>query len=142
MDLPDLRIVKFLKEHHVLTLATCVGNKPWCSNCFYIFLENEVGFVFTSGFDTRHIQEALANTHVSGSVVLESSILGKIQGVQFEGKLRILDTTLSNKAKIAYLKRFPMTAMMNSHLWFLEVTYLKLTDNRIGFDRRLDWKKN
>lgn len=141
MNLPDPRIIKFLKEHHVLTLATCVENKPWCSNCYYVFLENEAGFVIASDFETRHIQEALANTYVSGAVVLESDIVGKIQGVQFEGKLRILDSILSNKAKAAYLKRFPMAPLMQTALWFLEVYHIKFTDNRLLPGNKLSWKR-
>lgn len=141
MNHPDLRIIKFLKEHHVLTLATSSENRPWCSHCYYVFLENEAGFVITSDFDTRHIQEALANTNVAGSVVLESDITGKTQGLQFEGKLRILDLALTNTAKVAYLKKFPMTALLNSTLWFLEATYFKYTDNRLGPGNKLIWKR-
>lgn len=141
MNLPDPRITKFLKEHHVLTLATCADGRPWCANCYYVFIENETGFVFTSELETRHIQEALANTHVSGAVVLESEIVGKIQGIQFEGKLRIPDQILGNKAKIAYLRRFPMTSFLQTTLWYLEVSYFKFTDNRLLPGNKLYWKR-
>lgn len=141
MNLPDPRIVKFLKEHHVLTLATCAEGRPWCANCFYVFLDNEVGFVFTSELETRHIQEALANTNVSGAIVLESDIAGKIQGIQFEGKLKIPDQHLGSKAKIAYLRRFPMTSFQQTTLWYLEVSYIKFTDNRLLPGNKLYWKR-
>jgi uncharacterized protein len=141
MNLPDLKIIKFLKDHHVLTLATSADNKPWCANCFYIYLEDEIGFVFTSDMETRHVKEALINCHVSGSIVLETSIIGKIQGIQFEGKVRPLDHSLSDKGKMAYLKRFPMAALMHTTLWFLEVNHFKMTDNRLGFGKKLIWKK-
>ncbi|NJK97480.1 MAG: hypothetical protein HC905_23540 [Bacteroidales bacterium] len=98
-------------------------------------------FVLTSDFETRHIQEALINTYVSGSVVMESDIPTKVQGLQFEGKLRILEQALANKAKQAYLKRFPMSALQNTTLWFLEVSYLKYTDNRLGHGNKLVWKR-
>lgn len=141
MNLPDARIIRFLKEHHVLTLATSVGNKPWCANCFYVFLENEVGFVFTSDIDSRHIQESLSNTNVAGAVVLESDIAGKIQGVQFEGKLRVPDQSLGNKARMVYLKKYPMAPLMQTSLWFLEISYLKFTDNRLLPVKNLFWKR-
>jgi uncharacterized protein YhbP (UPF0306 family) len=141
MNLPDQRIVRFLKEHHVLTLATCAEGRPWCANCFYVFMENEAGFVITSDMETRHIQEALANTHVSGAIVLESDIAGKIQGIQFEGKLKIPDQLLTKKAKISYLKRFPMTSFMQTTLWYLEVSYFKFTDNRLLPGNKLCWKR-
>lgn len=141
MNLPDPRIVKFLKEHHVLTLATCADNRPWCCNCYYAYLEHEVGFVFISEIESRHIQEALANTYVSGTVVLESDIAGKLQGVQFEGKLRILDLQLTNKAKMLYVKKYPMTSLLQTSLWFLEVSYMKFTDNRLIPGNKLFWKR-
>lgn len=141
MNLPDPRILKFIKEHHVLTIATCAENKPWCANCYYVYLENEVGFVITSEFESRHIQEALANTNVSGSIVLESEIISKIQGIQFEGKLKILDSLLSQKAKASYLKRYPMASITHNSLWFLEVNFIKYTDNRIIPDNKLLWKR-
>ncbi|HEX3009794.1 MAG TPA: pyridoxamine 5'-phosphate oxidase family protein [Bacteroidales bacterium] len=141
MNLPDPRIVRFIKEHHVFTLATCVENRPWCSSCYYVFLDDEVGFVITSAIETRHIQEALANTYVAGAIVLESDIAGKLQGLQFEGKLRILDQPQHNKAKVAYVKRFPLTSFVQSTFWYLEVTSLKYTDNRLIPSNKLSWKK-
>lgn len=142
MNPPDPRIIKFLKEHHVLTLATCVDNKPWCANCYYVFLENEPGFVITSEIESRHIQEALANTNVSGSVLLESDIAGKMQGVQFEGRLKIPDQLLLTKAKVTYIRRFPMISFSQSTLWYLEVTYIKFTDNRLVPVNKIYWRNN
>lgn len=141
MNLPDQRIIKFLKGHHVLTLATCSDNRPWCSNCYYVYLEEEVGLVITSDMETRHIQEALINTQIAGSIVLESDIAAKIQGIQFEGKLKVIDSGLLNKAKLAYMKRFPMTAFQNTNLWMLDVTSIKYLDNRLGPGNKLFWKK-
>ena len=80
MEKPDKKIIAFIKKHHVLTLATCVDSQPWCANCFYTFIEEESALVFTSDIETRHIQETLKNSGVAGSVVLETSVVNKIQG--------------------------------------------------------------
>ena len=77
---PDSKIATFLKKHHVLTLATVSGGQPWVANCFYAFLEEEMAFVFTSGYETRHIQEVLLNHKVAGNVVLETGINGFVAG--------------------------------------------------------------
>jgi hypothetical protein len=53
---PDKKIIEFIKKHHVLTLATAEENQPWCSNCFYAYLEKENLFCFTSDEHTRHVQ--------------------------------------------------------------------------------------
>jgi len=81
----DERIVMFFRKHHVLTIATIASNEPWCANCFYVYLEDENSLVFTTGPETRHGQEFLKNRLIAGSVVLETLVIGKIRGIQFQG---------------------------------------------------------
>jgi len=140
-NLPENRIVNFLKKHHVLTLATTINNEPWCANCFYVYDVADNDFVFTSDNDTRHIKDAIINPFVAGSVVLETSVIGKIQGIQFQGNLYKAEGKRLTKAKQKYLLRFPIASLMNTNLWILELTYLKMTDNRLGFGKKLIWKK-
>lgn len=140
-NLPEKRIISFLSKHHVLTLATVSGNEPWCANCFYVYDEENNFLIFTSDNDTRHIKEAKKNSFVAGSVVLETSVIGKIQGIQFQGNLFKAEGKILTKAKQKYLLRFPIASLMNTNLWVLELTYLKMTDNRLGFGKKLIWKK-
>jgi uncharacterized protein YhbP (UPF0306 family) len=137
----DSCIVKFFRKHHVLTIATTVNNEPWCANCFYIYLEEENALVFTTDTDTRHEQEFVKNPVVAGSVVLETMIIGKIRGIQFQGIVSEPQGELASKAKLAYLKRFPPAALMDTHLWVVELTHIKMTDNRFGFGKKLIWTK-
>jgi uncharacterized protein YhbP (UPF0306 family) len=136
----DRRIVKFLKKHHVLTIATSVDNKPWCASCFYVFLEKENALVFTSDLTTRHGREFLMNTLVAGTVALETMITGMIRGVQFEGTVSEPGPDLENISRNAYLKKFPVAMLMETHLWILRLTHIKYTDNRLGFGKKLIWK--
>ena len=138
----DKRIVRFLKRHHVLTIATTVNGEPWCANCYYAYLGDENVFVFTTDPDTRHGQEFLKNSFVAGSVVLETKMIGKIRGVQFQGNVSEPQGTLFEKANTAYLKRFPVAVLMETHLWTVRPTILKMTDNRLGFGKKLIWKGN
>ena len=135
----DSRIIRFFRKHHVLTIATAVENEPWCANCFYVCLEKENALVFTSALDTRHGQEFLKNPLVAGSVVLETMIIGKIRGIQFQGIISEPEGDLLSKAKTAYLKRFPVAALMDTRLWIVRLTYIKMTDNRLGFGKKLIW---
>lgn len=141
MNQPDKRIVEFLRKHHVLTLATCTENTPWCANCFYVWLEDENCFVFTTDPVTRHGSEAIKNPQVAGSVVLETSIVGKVQGVQFTGKMVVPEGDLAEKAKRVYLKRFPVAVLMKTNLWVVQVESIKMTDNRLGFGKKLIWER-
>lgn len=138
---PEKKIVSFLKKHHVLTLATVSNNEPWCANCFYVYDEVNNCFIFTSDDDTRHANEAVKNPFVAGSVVLETSVIGKIQGIQFQGKIKKAEGKVLSRAKKLYLLRFPIASLMNTNLWVLELTYIKMTDNRLGFGKKLIWKK-
>lgn len=142
MKNPEKRIVEFILEHHVLTLATSVENSPWCANCFYTYLEEENCFVFTSDEDTKHVQDVLTNLNVAGSVVLETSTVGKIQGIQFAGKMERPGKMLASKAKKAYLKKFPYAVLMKTTLWVVCPKIIKMTDNRLGFGKKLIWQKS
>ncbi len=138
---PDKRITDFIKKHHVLTLATLGKSTPWCCNCFYAYLEDENALVFTSDDDTRHVKEFLLNNVVAGSIVLETRIIGKIQGIQFTGLVaKPVDESLK-KCRRRYLRRFPYAALMETSLWILKLEYIKMTDNRLGFGKKLVWEK-
>jgi uncharacterized protein YhbP (UPF0306 family) len=104
-------------------------------------MEEQMTFVFTSGYETRHIQEVTQNKKVAGNVVLETGIIGKIQGIQFTGALEPAEGDALAAAEKAYLKRFPFAALMDTTLWLLPIDYLKMTDNRLGFGKKLIWER-
>ena len=135
----DNRITRFFRKHHVLTIATTVENEPWCANCFYVYLGEENALVFTTDTDTRHGKEFIKNPIVAGSVVLETMVIGKIRGIQFQGIVSEPEGEMLSKAKSAYLKRFPVAVLMDTHLWVVKLTFIKMTDNRFGFGKKLIW---
>jgi uncharacterized protein YhbP (UPF0306 family) len=136
------KIVKFFRKHHVLTIATCDNNIPWCANCFYVYLEEDNSLVFTTDLDTRHGLEFVKNPEVAGSVVLETMIIGNIRGIQFRGTISEPSGDQAAKAKNAYLKRFPVAMLMETRLWVVELTNIKMTDNRFGFGKKVIWEKD
>lgn len=135
----DKKIITFIKEHHVLTIASSVDNEPWCANCFYAYMEKENKFVFTSDHTTKHATDFAINNNVAGSIVLETDIIGKIRGIQFSGIISLPEGELLKQAKKHYLKRFPFALLMNTTLWTVEPGYIKMTDNRLGFGKKLIW---
>lgn len=138
----DEKIIKFINEHHVLTIATCNNNKPWCASCFYVYLKDENIFIFTSDIDTRHGKEFIENPFVAGNILLETSIINKIQGLQFEGKIEKPTGDLKKIAEKAYLKRFPYAVIMKTELWVVKPSLLKMTHNLLGFGKKLIWTEN
>lgn len=146
----DPRIIKFLKKHHVLTLAT-FGSGVWCCNLFYAYVdrgnldcdisiddkigdENSSGgsLIFTSKPQTRHICDGLGKS-VAASVVLESKIVGNLQGTQIVGLLR----AGTDSEKIAYLKRFPYAVLGLEEIYAIDIIGVKFTDNKLGFGTKL-----
>ena len=71
---------------------------------------------------------------------METSVVGKIQGIQFRGVMEIPSDELAEKARNAYLKRFPVAVLMKTNLWTIKVNYIKMTDNRLGFGKKLIWE--
>jgi uncharacterized protein YhbP (UPF0306 family) len=141
MDLPDKRIIDFINDHQVLTLATSFDEEPYCANCFYVYMEEENSIVFTSDYDSKHIKQASHNIYVAGSIVLETSVLGKIQGVQFQGIISEPKDEMFTKARNAYLTKFPIAMLMKTTLWIVDFTFLKFTDNNLGFGKKIIWEK-
>lgn len=135
--IPD-PIVRFVRKHHVLTLATQGAEGVWCANCFYAFDRDRGLLLFTSSAETRHGMEMAENPRVAASILLETRIVGRIQGLQITGTVRRAD----EREKILYLKRFPYAAVAELHLHALEMEHLKYTDNTLGFGKKLIWNRS
>lgn len=133
----DERIIKFIKRHHVLTLATVNSEgMPYVANCFYAYDKRRNLLIFTSDETTRHGGEMSANSNVAVSIVLETRVVGRVEGVQITGIAERGD----NEAKLCYIKRFPYAAVAPLTLWMVRPTMMKLTDNTLGFGTKLIWR--
>lgn len=142
MKVINKRIVKFIYEHHILTIATSLNNKPYCATCFYAYSEELNLFIFTSNKKTKHIQDTHSQSQVAGAIALETSVIGKIRGIQFTGIVQKLEGDVLKLARIKYLKRFPFAILKQTALWGIAPDFIKMTDNRLGFGKKLFWKQN
>ncbi|MDR2912407.1 MAG: pyridoxamine 5'-phosphate oxidase family protein [Alistipes sp.] len=143
-------IEKFVRKHHVMTLAT-VGSdgQPWCAHLFYAWMADERCFVFTTGDETRHGAQMIACPRVAAAIALETRIVGRVQGLQIEGEVKRVECNTSGEeaalaaaARRAYLRRFPYAAAMPGlELWVLSPSLMKLSDNTLGFGKKLIWQK-
>ena len=137
----EKQITEFINEHHVLTLAVSNNNMPYCANCFYIFSDEDEMLIFTSDKETRHISDTEENKNVAGSIVLETKQVGKIQGIQFNGEIIELEGDLLKKANRKYLKKYPYAILAKTNMWGIKLNYIKMTDNRLGFGKKLIWEQ-
>ncbi|MDR0414691.1 MAG: pyridoxamine 5'-phosphate oxidase family protein [Prevotellaceae bacterium] len=134
--------IDVINEHHVMTLATCFNDEPYCCSLFYVYMEEEGYFIFLSESSTRHVRDISHNMYVSANIALETEAVGKIQGLQLQGlAYRPVDDDTQKAARRAYMRRFPYAALLSASIWILEPTWAKLTDNRFGFGKKLTWKK-
>lgn len=133
----DKRIIRFIERHHVVTLATVSEEGlPYCATCFYAYDRDRNMLVFTSGEETRHGCEMERNPHVAAAIALETRIVGRVQGLQICGTAEHGD----DNAMHTYLAKFPYAAVMKLELWMLRPDFMKLTDNTLGFGKKLIWK--
>ncbi|MBQ6869180.1 MAG: pyridoxamine 5'-phosphate oxidase family protein [Alistipes sp.] len=136
--LPEKRITDFMARHHVLTLATATKNgEPYCAACFYAYDKSRNLIVFTSDDSTLHAQQMVENSSVAVAINLETRIVGKVQGIQICGTVRRGEEA----DKSVYIKRFPYAAVAPLNIWVVEPTFMKLTDNTLGFGKKLIWNR-
>ena len=133
----DEKFIHFLAKHHVLNLATCKNNTPYAASCFYAFDIQNARFIIATDEATRHMQEALHNPKVAGTVTLETKSVGLIQGMQFTGEISKEDES----ARSIYYKCYPFARAMNPTIWVIRIDYAKLTDNRLGFGNKLEFHR-
>jgi uncharacterized protein len=130
------KIDRFIHEHHLLTLAT-MGERLWCCSMFYAYDPQSVSFIVASDKTTEHMKNVAQNLHVAGTVALETKTVGKIQGIQFVGVME----QCSERLKSLYFETFPYARIMNPTLWEIRLDEIKMTDNTLGFGKKISWKR-
>jgi uncharacterized protein YhbP (UPF0306 family) len=137
----DQQIIDFINDHHLLTLATSKGNIPYCCNVFYVYDVANNQLIFSTDTKTKHTKDFTLNPNVAGSIALETKEVTKIQGVQLLGKITELKGGDLKAAKKQYLQAFPYARLMEIHLWAMQLTFIKMTHNKLGFGKKLVWEK-
>lgn len=73
-----------------MSLATCVGNKPWACEVHYVY-DDGLNLYFRSKKNRRHSQEIAQNPNVAGNIVEQHPVERKPRGVYFEGTAEIVE---------------------------------------------------
>ncbi len=132
------KIFSFIDAHHVMSMATYADNELSACNLFYAFEKQSLCFVIASADDTRHIEHIKKNPQVAGTIVLETSKVSQIQGLQFRGRFEAVQNSSLEKL---YFATFPYSRALMPKLWCIKVEFFKLTDNRLGFGKKILWEK-
>lgn len=104
---------------------------------FYAYDPDTFSFVVASDETTEHMRNIASNPHVAGTVALETKTVGKIQGIQFSGVIERCSEPLQK----LYFEAFPYARVMNPTLWSIRLDEVKMTDNTLGFGKKLIWKR-
>jgi hypothetical protein len=139
--MPDKRIIDFIKNHHLLTLATSKDDAPYCCNVFYVYNEKNNSLIFSSETKTKHAIDFIDNPNVAASISLETKDIDKIQVVQLLGRVIEPKGEEINNATKLYLKGFPYAQKTKLYLWEMKLTFIKMTHNKLGFGKKLIWEK-
>ncbi|MDP3464619.1 MAG: hypothetical protein Q8R86_02490 [Sulfuricurvum sp.] len=129
------KIEPFIGDHHLLSLAT-MGEALWCCSLFYAYDLENIAFIVATDPDTLHGENVIKSSSVAGTIALETKMVGKIQGIQFSGEM-----TRYAEGEALYFKVFPFARIMNPILWKIRVDEIKMTDNTLGFGKKLTWKR-
>lgn len=130
------KIEFFIRQHHLLNLAT-IGERLWCCSMFYAYDPQSISFIVASDETTEHMRNVVQNPKVAGTIALETKIVGKIQGIQFTAEMEICPDAL----KGIYFQAFPYARVMNPTLWMIRLGEVKMTDNTLGFGKKIIWKR-
>lgn len=103
----NLKIIAedFIKNHNLLTIATCDKNSPWVANVFYYSDEN-LNLYFLSGNKSLHSQHIEKNDKVAISIYDHDSKWGEVKGVQMKGKVEELKLIEAIKVLANFKKIF------------------------------------
>ena len=142
------RLLKFLREHQVLTLAVMEADgNPYAAALFYA-VDDELRFHVVTDPATRHGKAMLANPSVAGTIQLDRQEWREIRGVQFRGIGRPLGSAERAQAWEIYSARFPFLRqpnailtreLVNTAMWRIDTTWIRLIDNQIGFGHKEEW---
>lgn len=134
------RITDFITQNKVFTMATSHENLPYCASCFYAYDDKKQLLIFSSENHTNHIKQALINNKVSGTINAEVTTIAKIKGIQFKGMF--IDPSKEEQESLysIYYKRFPFAKAKPAPIWAIALTWIKMTDNTLGFGKKLEWE--
>jgi uncharacterized protein len=111
-DAVRARAAAYLRECHVMTLATCGEAGVWAAAVFYA----SEGFMlhFLSAPSARHVQNLESSPRVSATVQKDYSEWQRIRGVQLEGVARETDARERERVQRVYGEKFPIVARIGA----------------------------
>lgn len=134
------RISHFLSENHVLTVCAVADGDMWSANCFYVVNTESMELYIMTELKTLHGALMQKNPHVVGTIAPHPKTVALIKGIQYRACATILEGDKERTARSLYCQKFPVAIAMKSPIWQLKLDEIKMTDNTLGFAKKLLWK--
>jgi uncharacterized protein YhbP (UPF0306 family) len=140
------RALALLQEHHVMTLATYDGGRPWAAAVFYA--SQGLDLFFLSKPSTRHARDLARNPRCAVTIQRDYSDWPQIKGIQAEGTSIELQGAEGERAIALYAQRFPLVGRgggapmaiaraLSQVAWYrFRPERLYVIDNALGFGHR------
>ena len=130
------RVQNYLREHHVMTLASHGDEGAWAAAVFYA--NDGLEIYFLSSPTSRHCRNFGTNPRVSAAVHEDYTDWRHIKGVQMEGIACVLAGEEEEQARRLYGEKFPIVgkleqapaAIVNA---LAKVRWYKLIPQRLYF---------
>ncbi len=141
-DAGDVKhISQFLAKNHVLALCAAAEGNMWSANCFYVADTAAMTLYFMTELKTLHGTLMHKNPQVVGTISPQPKTIALIKGIQYRGEALILTGEEETEARHLYCQRFPVAVAMKAPVWALTLTEIKMTDNALGFGKKLMWSR-
>lgn len=140
------RVAAYLREHHVMTLATHGSGGVWAAAVFYV--NDGYNLLFLSSPTSRHCRNLLDSPRVSVTIQQDYADWPEIKGVQLEGIAGEIRGEEVQRARRLYGEKFPvihglaqasiaLATAMEKVCWYEVVPdRLYFIDNSAGFGHR------
>lgn len=135
-------IASFLREHHVVGLATVVDGLPWAASCFYAFEEEAPALIVMSSLKTRHGSAMRDEPRIAGTIAGQPTNVLTIRGLQFTATAEWLSGEARSAARALYCSRHPVARLMPGEVWRLVFETIKYTDNARGPANKQHWTRS
>lgn len=134
-------IDKFIEKQTVASVSVIDGEGlPYCFSCFYAYDVEHTMLYFKTSIETRHTPLMIANAQIAGTILPDRLNKLAVQGIQFEGIALKPASEEAPNASSVYHKKYPFALPMPGDVWAIKIRHIKMTDNTLGFGKKLEWK--
>lgn len=136
------KIITYLSSQTSLSLCCVDDGMPYCCTCFYVLDAQRISFYFSSSLNTYHANIMLKSSRVAGTVADQTQSVMHLQGVQYQGRVKLLMDEEEKRARQLFYASYPIAKLKKAPMWEIMLNSLKMTNNKLGFGKKLLWSRN